>query len=202
MEPTKENTPQLNEESVQRRTKLFNLYVLPHLNLVYKLCINYSYSQEDIADNYIEVLTNFYKYIDSYDSSRSIQTWLHIVTKRLIADLNIRRMNYLRSDDINVQEIKEAIPSENEEGANCMNIDNYVQYYNDDILCALNKIKPIYRESLLLQQAGYKLQEIVEISNQNGNLKTRNIETIKSRLFLAKQQMRKLINRDGETRTD
>ena len=69
MEPTKENTPQLNEESVQRRTKLFNLYVLPHLNLVYKLCINYSYSQEDIADNYIEVLTNFYKYIDSYDSS-------------------------------------------------------------------------------------------------------------------------------------
>ena len=83
-----------------------------------------------------------------------------------------------------------------------MNIDNYVQYYNDDILCALNKIKPIYRESLLLQQAGYKLQEIVDISHQNGNLKTRNIETIKSRLFLTKQQMRKLINRDGETRTD
>ena len=128
MESNQENNPQLNEESVQRRTNLFNLYVLPHLNLVYKLCINYSYSQEDIADNYIEVLTNFYKYIDSYDPARSIQTWLHIVTKRLIADLNIRRMKYLRSDDINVQDINEVIPLETEKGANCMNIDNYTQY--------------------------------------------------------------------------
>ncbi len=192
----------LKEDSAGRRTELFNLYVLPHKNLIYKLCIRYSYSQEDIADNYNEVLTNFFKYIETYDPARSIQTWLHIVTKRLVADMNLRRMNYNRSDDIDIQEIGDTILDDGEEGVNCMNMDNYNQFYNDDILRALNQIKPIYREALLLQQAGYKLHEIVEISYRNGNLKTRNIETVKSRLFLAKQQMRKLVTRDGESRTD
>ena len=192
----------IEEDSAGRRTELFNLYVLPHKNLIYKLCIHYSYSQEDIADNYSEVLTNFFKYIETYDPARSIQTWLHIVTKRLIADMNLRRMNHNRSDDIDIQEIGDIIPDESEEGANCMNMENYGRFYNDNILKALDQIKPIYREALLLQQAGYKLHEIVEISYRNGNLKTRNIETVKSRLFLAKQQMRKLVTRDGESRTD
>ena len=83
-----------------------------------------------------------------------------------------------------------------------MDISNYPQMYNDDILAALSKIKPIYREALLLQQAGYKLNEIMEISYRNGNLRTKNIETVKSRLFLAKQQMRKLITRDGDRREE
>ena len=83
-----------------------------------------------------------------------------------------------------------------------MSLDNYRQFYNDDVLEALDSLKPIYREALLLQQAGYKLHEIMEITFEKGSLKTKNIETVKSRLFLAKQQMRDLITRDGEKRTN
>lgn len=79
-----------------------------------------------------------------------------------------------------------------------MGMDNYVAYYNDDVLRALNRLRPIYREALLLQQAGYKLEEIMNICYQNGSLKSRNIETVKSRLFLAKNQLRNFINRDGD----
>ena len=43
-----------------------------------------------------------------------------------------------------------------------MGMDNYREFYNDDILWALDRLKPIYREALLLQQAGYKLGEIME----------------------------------------
>ena len=82
---------------------------------------------------------------------------------------------------------------------NCMGMDNYGELYNDHILKALRQLKPTYREALLLQQAGYKLTEIMEIAYRKGNLKNRNIETIKSRLFLAKSQMRKLLMRNGET---
>ena len=81
-----------------------------------------------------------------------------------------------------------------------MGMDNYREFYNDDILAALDQLKPIYREALLLQQAGYKLEEIVEISYRNGNMKSRSMDTMKSRIFLAKQQMRKLITPDGEKR--
>ena len=81
-----------------------------------------------------------------------------------------------------------------------MGMENYREFYSDDILSALASLKPIYREALLLQQAGYKLEEIVEISYRNGNMKSRSLDTMKSRIFLAKQQMRKLITPDGEKR--
>lgn len=54
-----------------------------------------------------------------------------------------------------------------------MGMDNYREFYNDDILWALDRLKPIYREALLLQQAGYKLGEIMEITYNNGTLQTR-----------------------------
>ena len=54
----------------------------------------------------------------------------------------------------------------------------------------------------LLQQAGYKLHEIVEISYQNGNLASKSIDTVKSRLFLARMQLQALLTRDGKRRID
>ena len=64
-------------------------------------------------------------------------------------------------------------------------------------LSLIHILNPIYREALLLQQAGYKLEEIMEIALRRGTLATRNIETVKSRLFLAKLKMRQMIDRDG-----
>lgn len=198
----KKNDNPCDDGSVVKRTKLFNQYVLPHRNLVYKLCINYTYASCDIEDNYNEVLINFYKYIESYDPSKSIQTWLHIVTKRFVNDMNIRNSVFKRSDDQDINEIVGQLSEEEDVHSNSMCMDNYDRLYNDEILNALDRLKPIYREALLLQQAGYKLGEIMEISYRNGNLKTKNIETVKSRLFLAKKQMRKLITRDGERREE
>ncbi|WP_165020895.1 RNA polymerase sigma factor [Dysgonomonas sp. ZJ279] len=203
METTNETENLNNEESVRIRTELFNRHVYPHRNLIFKLCIRYTYSPADIEDNYNEVLINFFKYIETYDPARSIQTWLHIVTKRFIADLTTRRnARHKTTDDVDVTRLADGMPDEDEVSSNCMGMDNYAEMYNDDILEALSEIKPIYREALLLQQAGYKLSEIMEICYKKGNLKTKNIETIKSRIFLAKQQIRKLIDRNGEKRID
>ena len=82
-----------------------------------------------------------------------------------------------------------------------MNLSNYREFYNDDILDALDQLKPSYKRALLLQQAGYKLKEIAEIEYKNGALESRNIETVKSRLFLARQQLKQLLTRDGNRRT-
>lgn len=106
------------------------------------------------------------------------------------------------SDNLKVSDIGDTMLDDDEINANCMSVENYRQYYNDDILEALDSLEPIYKEALLLQQAGYKLHEIMDITYKSGSLKTRNIETVKSRLFLAKKKMRKMINRDGEKRTN
>lgn len=191
----------LSDASVRRRTELLHKYILPHKNLVYSICIKYTFNPEDIADNYTEALANFFKYIESYDPKRPLKTWIYAVTKRLMSDLNERNRNRLPpSDNVDVQNIAGTVLDEADPGANCMGMDNYREYYNDDILRALDSLKPIYRETLLLQQAGYRLGEIVEICYRNGSLKARNIETVKSRLFLAKSQLRKMLTRDGERR--
>lgn len=167
------------------------------------MCIQFTWNREDIEDNYSEALVNFFRYIESYDPQRPLKTWIYAVTKRLLADLNCRNQNRLPSNEnVDVQDIAGWISEEEEAGENCMGIDNYEEYYNDAILAALDQLKPAYREALLLQQAGYKLGEIMEIAYRNGSLKNRNIETVKSRLFLAKSQMRKLLTRDGESRME
>lgn len=199
MEP---NDKSLDPESVRRRTALFHKYVWPNRNLIYSLCIRYTYCAEDIADNYNEVLVNFFKYVDTYNPERSIQTWLHIVTKRFVADMNHRNGQFKRSDDVDVHQIMGNVFSDEGPSAACMGLENYRELYNDDILKALDSLRPIYREALILQQAGYKLGEIMEITFRRGTLRTRNIETVKSRLFLAKQQLRKLITRDGDKREE
>lgn len=167
--------------------------------------MNYTFKPSDLEDNYIEVLTNLYKYIETYDPSRSIHTWLHIVTKRCVYDLDQRRKRQqdMQSGDYNTEHL--ASPDElldaDDVSSNVMTIENYRELYSDDVLDALKQLKPPYRRALLYQQAGYKLKEIAEFEYRNGALESRNIDTIKSRLFLARQQLQQLLTRDGKRRT-
>lgn len=173
--------------------------------MIYKLCMRYTFNPNDTQDNYVEVLTNMYKYIESYDSKRSIHTWLHIVTKRCVFDMDQRRkrqQDMLNDDnDVDSFSVSNDFIEIGEVSAGAMSIDNYRELYSDDVLYALDQLKPQYKRALLLQQAGYKLKEIAEIEYRNGALDSRNIETVKSRLFLARQQLQQLLTRDGKRRT-
>lgn len=200
MEPSDRPLSEEEIKDIEQRTELFNRYILPNRNLVYRLCIRYTFLQEDIADNYNEVLVNFFKYIATYDPRRCILNWIHIVTKRFVMEQNRRHGRLPVAESVDVFKLAPSLSDEDETHGNAMGMDNYREFYNDDILAALDQLKPIYREALLLQQAGYKLEEIVEISYRNGNMKSRSMDTMKSRIFLAKQQMRKLITPDGEKR--
>ena len=86
---------------------------MPHKNLIYSICIKYTYNQEDIEDNYLEALANFFKYMDSYDPARPVKTWIYAVTKRLVADLNNRNRNRMPPDDnIDISEISSSLSDE------------------------------------------------------------------------------------------
>ena len=202
MDPTSKPLSDEELKDIEHRTGLFNRYIVPNRNLVYRLCIRYSFRQEDIADNYSEALVNFFKYIGSYDPRRSILNWIHIVTKRLVMEQNRRQSRVQVSENVDVYSLAPKLSDEDETHSNAMGMSNYREFYNDDILAALDALKPIYREALLLQLSGYKLEEIVDISFRNGNMRSRSMDTMKSRIFLAKQQMRKLITPDGERRED
>ena len=141
--------PSLEDESAIRRAELLRKYVLPHKNLIYSICIKYTFNQEDVEDNYQEALINFFKYMDSYDPRRPVKTWIYAVTQRLMTDLNNRNRNRLLPDEnVDVSGLKSTLLYDDEPSEACLGIDNYEQYYNDDILWALRRLKPIYREPL------------------------------------------------------
>lgn len=189
---------EVDPKVIARRTELYNKYVKPFYNMIYKLSMEYSHSPENVEENYTEVLTNFYRRIETYDPSRSIRTWLHICTKRHIMALERKRQASSINYDNNIEKYGDDIFNFDHVGANLMDINNYREMYNDDILKVLDELKPIHRDALLLQEAGYSLKEIVEIEYKKGTLKSRNIETVKSRLFLARKYLKKHLTRDGE----
>lgn len=195
--------PELNPEVASLRNRLFEQYVSPYYNMIYKLCMNYTYDPANVQENYNEVLINFYRRIETYDPSRSIHTWLHIVTKRQIAELERRRARHSnRNDDYDIEDYSNCTQYVSKPSANIMGVDNYRELYCDDILAVLDSMKPIHKDALLLQEAGYSLKEIAEIEYNKGTLKSRNIETVKSRLFLARQYLKKHLTRDGKRKFD
>ena len=194
---------ELDPKVAERRNSLFDQYVKPYLNMVYKLCINYTYNSANVEENYTEVLVNFYRRIETYDPERSILTWLHIVTKRQIAEIERKRKQHDNKDyDHDIESFVDIVSERDEPSGNVMGIDNYREFYNDDILSVLDQMKSIHKDAFLLQEAGYSLKEIAEIEFNKGTLKSRNIETVKSRLFLARQYLKNHLTRDGKRKAN
>lgn len=191
---------ELDPQVIARRHELYNKYVAPFYNMIYKLCIQYSFNSRNVQENYNEVLVNFYRRIETYDPERSIRTWLHIVTKRHILALERKRQAEIDkdNDDNDVEVFGDDVIDDDEISGNVMGVDNYRELYNDDILSILDEMKPIHRDALLLQEAGYSLREIADIEFKKGTLKSKNVETVKSRLFLARQYLKKHLTRDGK----
>lgn len=185
----------MDEESVRTRTVLFHKYVYPYRNLIYHICIKQTRDKENIDDNYNEVLINFFKYVSSYDPRREVKTWLYAITVRMLADLERKNNRFTREGDVGAMRMEQLpdTPCTAE-----VTPENYRELFSDEIVEALEQIGRNYREALLLQMGGYKLEEIMEILYQRGCLRTRNLETTKSRIFLAKKKLRERLTRDGK----
>ena len=184
-----------DEESVRTRTALFHKYVYPYRNLIYHLCIKHTRDRHNIGDNYNEVLANFFRYIGSYDPRREVKTWIYAITVRMLADLERKNNRFTREGDVGAMRM-EQLPDT--PYAPEVTIENYREMLGDEVLEALEQIGRKYREALLLQVGGYRLEEIMEILYRRGCLKTRNLETTKSRLFLAKKKLKERLTRDGK----
>ena len=201
MEQPKLSNYLTDEESIKTRTALFDKYVYPYRNLIYHICIKNTASEDNIRDNFNEVLLNFYKYVCTYDAARPIKTWIYAVTTRCIFEMENKRARFRRTGDVGVvdiEDLNDELADESDASGNSIGMDNYRDLFTDEILSALEELKPMYRDPLLLQVSGYRLDEITAILHKKGSLKTSNIETTKSRIFFAKKQLRELLTRDGK----
>lgn len=191
---------EINPEVAGRRNALFEKFILPYKNLIYWCCKQYSDAPENVRENYALALTNLFRGIETYDPEKSIQTWIHIVTRRYV--MNINKSRYNEKQLIDPTASCDTACYNDKPSWKEMTVQDYKKFYNDEIVAALDSMKPIYRDALLLQQAGYSLVEIANIEFEKGTLNSRNIDTVKSRLFLARQHMKKRITRYGNKKID
>ena len=167
---------------------------------MYRLCIRYTYLQENIADNYSEALVNFFKYITTYDPQRSILNWIHIVTKRFVMEQNRRHGRLPVSENVDVYSLASSLSDEDDTHGNAMGMENYREFYNDDILNA-----PRFAQTHLPGSPAASTGGIQVGRDRRDFIPQRQHEKPEPRHdeepdFPAKQQMRKLITPDGEKR--
>lgn len=185
-------------EVIARRTELFNRYILPFTNMIFKLCAKYSANSNDVQENYSEALTNFYRRIETYDSSRPIRAWIHTCVKHQVWASDRRRQVHNNKDfDNDIEDYEEELIDDDHVSSNVMGVDNWKEMYSQDIVEVIEELPARHRNALILQEAGYSLREIAEIEYANGLLKTLSMDTIKSRLRFARQHLKNNITRDG-----
>lgn len=186
-------------EVIARRTALFNKYILPFNNMIFKLCKEYSRSPDNVEENYSEVLVNFYRRIETYDADRPIRAWIHTCVKHQVWACEKQRQIHNNKDyDNDIEDYEEELLADDHVSGNVLGVDNWREHYNSDIVAVLEELKPRHRDALILQEAGYSLKEIAEIEFAKGSLKSPNIETIKSRLRMARQHLKNNITKDGQ----
>lgn len=131
--------------------------------------------------------------VHTYDPERGeIKKWICTVVKYFVFDMNRK---YARRKNSTSNEYDLSNIADNFTGYDDHRPDNgdYESMFNDEIVGALNELPYIHKEAMLLQLAGYSLNEIADISYKAGNLENKNIHTIGTRLFLARKQMRQLL---------
>lgn len=176
-----------------KKKELFDKYVMPNYDFVRKLCERYTASRQDVDENFNDVLLNLYIYIETYDESRDLKTWLHVVTKRHVFSVNKRRMQYGNS----LQDIESVYGNGKDCEDNPCEMECCDGGYHDGLSVALDLMPQIHRKAFEMQMSGYSLKEIAKILNESGELESNNINTVKTRVFNARKFLRKHIDREG-----
>lgn len=169
------------------------------------MCIKHSACRYYIEDNYHEVLAELYNCIHTYTPERvDIKTWLCTVAKYTVWNMNRKHRRHSHSNTAYQYDLSQIADDycyyDVESSGKSDYLTNYRLLFSDDILAALEQLSPILRETLLLYLSGYKLREIADISYRSGSLKNRSTQAVKTRLYDARKQMRRMIDENGNRR--
>ena len=193
--------PILNGKDPRLNNALFEKYILPNYDMVYSLTCKYTDRKENVDESFGIVLTEFYKYIQSYNPERPLHTWIHICVRRCCQELNKRRFDYdTKYSDNNPMSSKTA--REFIINNNAFHEKDMSDCLPDELVAALRMIQPHKLSAFILQVQGYTIKEITEIEFMRGHLKRKNEENVKSRIFQARKELKEILNRDGTLRSE
>ena len=183
--------------SESEQKALFQKYIAPNLTSIKSLTVKYTDKYQDVEDNYVSVLSQMYSYIYSYDPSKSLDTWIHIVTKRACFNLNKKRAQYM-----SMQTDLEFCTSDvlHQHGtANLIDagFGSLADNLSDKVYDALMQIDPCKLSPFLLYAQGLGVREITLMEWKAGHLEKKSEDVIKSRIYWAKKQLQYILKEYG-----
>ncbi len=184
----------------KEKEQLFNKYIVPNLADIKSLTKFYTSHYQDIEDNYNICLAQLYHYIGSYDPSKKLMTWLHIVVKRACQKQN--KDKYEESQhwtDIEMCSMDDIYQHGNSMVTEA-EIGTLIDNISDQMLAVLMSIPSQRLSPFMLYVQGHRIREITAIEWERGHLEKRSEDIVKSRIYWAKRELQYRLRQYGITR--
>lgn len=153
----------------------------PLINFVYRFLGDYDISVDLVQETFVKV----YRYKDRYSNIAKFSTWIYTIATNLAKTEYQRRKRAKLISIYNVEDDDSYIEIKDNNFRPDKNL--YNQYKEEQIQKALLKVKPIYREPVILRDIqGLTYEEISEILNIE-------VGTVKSRINRGRKRLQKLL---------
>lgn len=150
--------------------ELFETYINPELEFIKHVCWKYWDKTSELEDLHSEVLTNIFRYINTYDSSKPIRPWLYTIIGHDMLRLQKRKWRSI-IDYVDLEQHPFThIPIEDS------------KYISEDIYTAIESLSPLHYEIVTLRLKGYKMKEIATILYDQGLVQKDSIDIVKWRI--------------------
>ena len=185
--PKKKKEARCNQLSPREKEKLFNQYIMPRLDSIKSLTRRYTDHYQYVDDNYNYCLSQLYHYIGSYNPSQSIETWVHICTKRACFHQNKKRAE----ESSHWTDVEMCTQDDLHQHGTSMMFDAGFGSLADNVS------DKVY--NALMQIQGHGIREITSIEYKMGHLERRSEDMVKSRIFWAQKELQYILRQYGIT---
>lgn len=183
------------------KDELFKRLIVPHLTNIKALSVKYTDRYQDAEDNYIFALQQMYAYINTYDESKSLETWIHIVTKRACYNKNRKRAQRISVHTEIAGCSNEALYQHGTANMVDAGFGNLADNLSDVTYNALLQLDPRKLSAFLLYAQGMNIREITRAEYLAGHLEQKNETLIKSRIYWAKAELKYILKQHGFTKS-
>lgn len=198
----KKKIPFCKQLSADIKTELFNKYVKPKMRDVYTLSLRYTNRYQDVDSNYNLCLAQLWNYIGSYNPDRSIDTWIHIVTKRACFNQNKKQQEELS----HLTEVEMVSMHDLHQHGTSNMVDavfgGVLENISEPMYKALMQIPPYRLSAFLLYVQGYGVRDITKMEYKAGHIDTCSECKVKSRIYWTQKQLKLILKKYGITRNN
>jgi RNA polymerase sigma factor (sigma-70 family) len=160
----------------------FQNMLISERTLLKRFALKLTSNQEDAKDLLQDTFLKALKYKDKFAESTNLKAWLCVIMKNTFIN-NYRRNSKARQIMTTVDDIYTVVPARSYKS-------NHVEYELNakEITSKIDNLKDEFKIPFVRYNEGYKYQEISEELNIP-------IGTVKSRIFLARQEVMKQVKR-------